>query len=376
MTILILSGILGFLLASLIALFLAPPLWRRAVRVTTKKLMQQSPRMIDEGQADRDQMRAEFAISTRKMEVKIERLKEASDTHLIDLSKAEKKTDRLQGKIESLQGGLEKSEKKLEGKSLEADKLLGELAGKNEQLTAQTERLTRQTELLNAQAATLEENTFELEARKLKITEYAAQESDFSAIISQLNLELEELRSLHKQHEISKETGDTAHELEYKRLNREIQNGLREISRLTRYLETRKLATTRLRQEASRNKEKISGLIRDNRTKNKDIKQLIYKLAATDTSADVNPEENGDKLPVAAVPASLTPAHDITTGHDHSGNGLEPPAESVQPARSATRRPVRIHRTTRNNPKPVQASETPSLADRIRALQAEHPKSM
>ena len=114
MTIILLSGVLGFLLASLIALFLAPPLWRKAVKITTRRLLQKSPRMMSEGQADRDQMRAEFAITTARMEAKIERLKEASDTQLIELSTTEKKRERLLEKIKILQTTAEDREELVE----------------------------------------------------------------------------------------------------------------------------------------------------------------------------------------------------------------------------------------------------------------------
>ena len=54
---------LGFLLGCLLGLVLAPPLWNRAVRLTTRKLEATMPMSLAEIQADKDQLRAEFALS-------------------------------------------------------------------------------------------------------------------------------------------------------------------------------------------------------------------------------------------------------------------------------------------------------------------------
>lgn len=429
MTIMILVGALGFLLASVIALFLAPPLWRRAVRVTTKRLNQLSPRMIDEGQADRDQMRAEFAVTTRKMEVKIERLKEESDTQLIELSKVEKKRERLLGKIESQQKAIEKRDSKIEMLDQKIDKLLTGAGKKSEQITVQAERLERQTEMLNAQASTLAENTSELDVRGEKMADFECKEADLSTIISKQDVELRDLKSLHHRDKLSHENNETAHRLDYERLNREVDGGLQEITDLNKNLEIRKLATERLRKEASKNKEKISELIREVRAKNKEIKLLDKKLIATgnavssqvksaslpcepetvisvegreeenkkaekpeqDSKEQASKEQNSkdqdskdqgskDNAQPDTIPPALSAAeaskNDSSASDDQSENSVETP-NAVSPRTVAkARRPMRIARSSRNNAQPVKTSETPSLAERIRALQSDHPKSM
>jgi hypothetical protein len=65
---------IGYLLASLIALGIAPHVHRRAVRLTTRRLEAAIPRSMAEIQADKDLQRAEFAMSTRRLEITVERL--------------------------------------------------------------------------------------------------------------------------------------------------------------------------------------------------------------------------------------------------------------------------------------------------------------
>ena len=78
---------LGFFLGCLLALILAPPLWNRAVKLTTRKLEATMPMSLADIQADKDQQRAEFAIELRKVEVALEKSKEKAARELIEANK-------------------------------------------------------------------------------------------------------------------------------------------------------------------------------------------------------------------------------------------------------------------------------------------------
>ena len=80
-------GALGFLLGCLLALMLAAPLWNRAVKLTTRKLEATMPMSLNDIQADKDQLRAEFAIELRKVEVALEKAKEKATRELIEANK-------------------------------------------------------------------------------------------------------------------------------------------------------------------------------------------------------------------------------------------------------------------------------------------------
>src|SRR3990170_4665662 len=80
-------GALGFLLGCLLALMLAPPLWNRAVKLTTRKLEATMPMSLNDIQADKDQLRAEFAIELRKVEVALGKAKERAARELIEANK-------------------------------------------------------------------------------------------------------------------------------------------------------------------------------------------------------------------------------------------------------------------------------------------------
>jgi chromosome segregation ATPase len=65
---------LGFLVAGVIALAVAPAFWRRAIRLSTRRLEMQLPLSPEEILAGRALLRAEFAVECRRLEQKAEAL--------------------------------------------------------------------------------------------------------------------------------------------------------------------------------------------------------------------------------------------------------------------------------------------------------------
>ena len=66
---------LGLLTASLIVLTFVPLVHNRAVRLTMRRIEASMPESMTEIQADKDQLRAEFAMSTRRLEITVQELK-------------------------------------------------------------------------------------------------------------------------------------------------------------------------------------------------------------------------------------------------------------------------------------------------------------
>ena len=78
---------LGFLAATLLALIIMPFVHGRAERLTTRRLEAAIPVSMAEIQADKDQLRAEFAMSTRRLEMSVEQLKRKTTSQLAELGK-------------------------------------------------------------------------------------------------------------------------------------------------------------------------------------------------------------------------------------------------------------------------------------------------
>lgn len=82
---------LGALAAGLIALVIMPAIWQRAVRLTTKRIEAATPVTMAEFRADKDQLRAEFALSTRRLEMNVEALRKRLADQMNDIGR--KKND-------------------------------------------------------------------------------------------------------------------------------------------------------------------------------------------------------------------------------------------------------------------------------------------
>lgn len=83
---------IGFLVSALLGLMIVPLVHNRAVRLTTKRMEAATPLSMAEIQADKDQLRAEFAMSARRLEMSVEQLKNKTTSQLAELGK---KTDAI-----------------------------------------------------------------------------------------------------------------------------------------------------------------------------------------------------------------------------------------------------------------------------------------
>ena len=116
---------LGLLIAGLVALMIMPAIWRRAVRLTKKRIEAATPMTMAEFRADKDQLRAEFALSTRRLEMNVEQLRRRLAEQVGDINR--KKIDVAQLKTERDQHllavrELEEREGELRARLLELEK--------------------------------------------------------------------------------------------------------------------------------------------------------------------------------------------------------------------------------------------------------------
>jgi len=77
---------LGLLVAGLVSLIILPAVWKRAVRLTKRRIEAATPITMAEFRADKDQLRAEFALTTRKLEINVETLRKRLAEQLSDVN--------------------------------------------------------------------------------------------------------------------------------------------------------------------------------------------------------------------------------------------------------------------------------------------------
>ena len=136
---------IGFLVSMLFGLMIVPLVHNRAVRLTTRRLEAATPLSMAEIQADKDQLRAEFAMSARRLEMSVDQLKNKTTSQLAELGKKSDAINRMK---------IELGEKNATIFSLEArEKAVKEqLRATEEEFTAKTASLRdAETALKNKQ---------------------------------------------------------------------------------------------------------------------------------------------------------------------------------------------------------------------------------
>jgi chromosome segregation ATPase len=166
---------IGFLLAMLFGLMIVPLVHNRAVRLTTRRMEAATPLSMAEIQADKDQLRAEFAMSARRLEMSVDQLKHKTTSQLAELGKKTDAINRMK---------LELGEKNATIFSLEArEKAMKEqLRATEEEFSTKTEALRQAEKLLaDKQAdlaklnATLNDRSQTADSRQLELASLQAQ---------------------------------------------------------------------------------------------------------------------------------------------------------------------------------------------------------
>lgn len=167
---------LGIATAGLVALMVAPFLWRRAVRRTRARIEHSLPRNLAEIQAEKDQLRAEFAMSTRRLELSVERLREKASEHLAEIGEkrelirrlAEEQAKRVAAldQLEEREAELDKLLKRREERLAEAS---AELDATRNNLAERGRALEQLEQTLKRLSAASEQKTVELVAKGTEI---------------------------------------------------------------------------------------------------------------------------------------------------------------------------------------------------------------
>jgi chromosome segregation ATPase len=266
---------IGFLVAGLLVIGVIPLVHARAVRLTMRRLEALTPLSMAEIQADKDQLRAEFAMSTRRLEMSVDQMKAKTTGQLAEIGKKseavgrlklelgektaalfalEAKEKQLTDDLHSVQAELaakvtvlEEAERKLAATKAELAQASGNFHESS--VTADSQRvelvaLRAQSEVLKAQIESYEKETKELRDRLA----YKASEA---AMYSQ---QLTEERA--KAEQLGNRVGEfdrqiLAQSTEAEVLNRRVQELTTRLDEQGRFLADREFASDQLRNEAT-----------------------------------------------------------------------------------------------------------------------------
>ncbi|MGA7938491.1 MAG: hypothetical protein WCA43_01175, partial [Bradyrhizobium sp.] len=195
---------IGFLVAMLLGLTIVPLVHNRAVRLTTRRMEAATPLSMAEIQADKDQLRAEFAMSARRLEMSVDQLKHKTTSQLAELGKKTDAINRMKvelGEKNATIFALEAREKAVKEQLRATEE---EFATKTEALRQAEKALTDKQGELGKINAELTDRSVMAESRQVELVAVHTQidalknrvgdaEKDFAA--TQARLEHERLQS-------------------------------------------------------------------------------------------------------------------------------------------------------------------------------------
>jgi len=265
---------IGFLVAALFGLMFVPLVHNRAVRLTMRRLEAATPLTLAEIRADKDQLRAEFAMSTRRLEMSVEQMKARTTAQLGELGKKSDAINQLKKELsdktaayfaleahdKTLLDQLHATEEEFQHKTNALREAERALADKEAELAKLTADLGDQSLAADGQRVELAALRTQVEAMKVAVSDYertmkdteerlARERSDAATTASDLGAartKLEEMNA-HKSELERQLVAQTAEAELFNKRVRELEGRLGEQGRL---IAEREYEIERLRGEA------------------------------------------------------------------------------------------------------------------------------
>ena len=243
---------LGFLSAAFLALMVAPAIWGRAVALTKKRIEASLPMSLNEVQADKDQLRAEFALSTRRLELSVKTFKEKIAHQMAEIAKNREELVRLSTERDDKNLGLTQVEEETAQLRSEMKKQKETLVAlKKEQADAQTllEKKTKELQRLNFQMQDVSEIA---DSRKIELVARDTEIGTLSDKLSEHRREQKDLRHYSREMEIEIKQAQESLKQERKRYaeaEKKIERLMSQLSDREEKLDRREKEFARLREQ-------------------------------------------------------------------------------------------------------------------------------
>ncbi|MEX0852147.1 MAG: hypothetical protein WD036_02535 [Bauldia sp.] len=173
---------LGLLAAALLALLVTPAIWRRAMRLARARIEASVPMTRAEIDADRDQVRAGFAVANRRLELNADRLSEKLAKEVIEVGRRREEIAALSRRQAELGQAVGRLEAQVVALTQALSTYDGKLAAANAEIALRDQRLGQRAAALAAVETNLaaseqkgEEQRVELVARDTAIGNFTDQ---------------------------------------------------------------------------------------------------------------------------------------------------------------------------------------------------------
>ncbi len=187
---------IGFFSAALSVLVVVPLVHGRAVRLTTRRLEGAIPSSVTETLAHKDLLRADFAITTRRLEMNIEQFKTKNASQLAELGKKGDAINRLKIELGGLRDQLRATEEELAVNATAVHEAERALSDRESKLAKLVDELDERSALADAQNIEIIALKTQVEAKATAVHEAERALSDRESKLAKLVDELDERSAL------------------------------------------------------------------------------------------------------------------------------------------------------------------------------------
>ena len=274
---------LGFALGTLLALLFGRLVWHMAVRVGSRRMQRQMPSTLVEMQAERDRLRAECAMLTRKLEIRSDELKSQLVEQSAELTRERNRSDLVLEEMREREAALMEREQRMGSSHQQADHLEAELAAR--------------TNTLHDAQARLQESHDAIVRLRQELSNVTSALADRDGHIADLQQHLSEqpvrIESARRQEQMN--TAD--------RLERRIE----ELTTLSREIAEQRYSFNRERHELAA----LAAASIDGSPDSVDRTDNSYELAAANFEEVTNQERSIDRMLTAAERETLALAAEV-----------------------------------------------------------------
>jgi chromosome segregation ATPase len=266
---------IGFLVAGLLVIGVIPLVHARAVRLTMRRLEALTPVSMAEIQADKDQLRAEFAMSTRRLEMSVEQMKAKTTNQLADIGKKSDAIGRLKIELGEKNAALLALEAKDRQVTEELHSVREELAAKAGTLDDMHRAFSETQSELSQISGSFHESSVAADSQRVELVaarahgevlkgQIASSEKEAKDLRERLTNKTAEvemmIRQLAEERGKSEQLGNRvseldrqiiAHTTEHELLGRRVQEMTTRLDEQSRFLADREFVSDRLRNDAA-----------------------------------------------------------------------------------------------------------------------------
>ena len=174
----------GFLFAAFIAVAAAPSIWQRAVALTRKRIEASVPLTLNELQADKDQLRAEFAMIVRKLELGIKSTRERLTHAQVQVARLEADQNELLGERNQLNAKISEQVLLLSERADQIERNTNAINALERRRAELTQLLDESTSDSEAKEARINDLMIDADSRRIELAATMTEQGRLSGIIA------------------------------------------------------------------------------------------------------------------------------------------------------------------------------------------------